>query len=105
MDSQGTAILKPGSTVMAHRVMPHDRENETLYTTKKDAFQVDTSMIPQATLEDQGSLELEELGLNVFNQDVFEEGDFLLAVHFLCKIAFIIECCKTYDTFSCYVKT
>ena len=60
--------------------MSHDNDNET-YTIKRDAFHVDTGMIPQAALEDQGSLELEQLGLSVFNQDVFEEGPFLLNLY------------------------
>lgn len=38
-----------------------------------DAFNVDTALIPQASLDDQ-SAELKELGLSVFNQDVFEQG-------------------------------
>ncbi|XP_005098039.1 DNA excision repair protein ERCC-6 [Aplysia californica] len=43
-------------------------------TKEKDAFQVDTGLIPQAMLEEQGTSELQELGLSVFNQDVFEQG-------------------------------
>lgn len=43
-------------------------------TTSKDPFRVDTSLISQGALDEQGSSELQELGLTVFNQDVFEQG-------------------------------
>ncbi|GFR85602.1 DNA excision repair protein ERCC-6-like [Elysia marginata] len=73
MENQRPATNKTGGITAVQGPMPDDRENETC-TVRRDAFQVDTGMIPQATLEDQGSLELENLGLSVFNQDVFEEG-------------------------------
>ena len=38
-----------------------------------NAFQVNTGLIPQANLEEQEN-ELQQLGLSVFNQDVFEQG-------------------------------
>ncbi|BFZ02829.1 hypothetical protein BsWGS_05868 [Bradybaena similaris] len=43
-------------------------------TTSNDPFRVDTGLIPQGALDEQGSSELQELGLTVFNQDVFEQG-------------------------------
>ncbi|XP_059174899.1 DNA excision repair protein ERCC-6-like [Physella acuta] len=48
----------------------HDEEKRA---SQNDAFHVNTSLIPQATLDEQG-LELQELGLSVFNQDVLEQG-------------------------------
>lgn len=43
-----------------------------------DAFQVDTALIPQASLSiDEQNSELNNLGLSIFNQDVFEEGNLL----------------------------
>ncbi|RUS74131.1 hypothetical protein EGW08_018111 [Elysia chlorotica] len=76
MENKTTTSLKPVTSAMAQKARPHDQggEDAETHTIKKDAFQVDTGMIPQATLEDQGCLELQQLGLSVFNQDVFEEG-------------------------------
>ncbi|CAG5128960.1 unnamed protein product [Candidula unifasciata] len=50
-----------------------------------DAFRVDTGLIPQGALDEQGSSELQELGLTVFNQDVFEQGIIDQVDHALAK--------------------
>ncbi|GFO00974.1 DNA excision repair protein ercc-6-like [Plakobranchus ocellatus] len=73
MNSHTLPMLKVGSRTQAQRALQHIDEDEAS-TAKQDAFHVDTGIIPQARLDDQGVTELEQLGLSVFNQDVFENG-------------------------------
>lgn len=72
MAGRQPTIVRQSGSANTHGVLPHD-DNEP-HVIRRDAFQVDTGIIPQARLEDQGSVELDQLGLSVFNQDVFEEG-------------------------------
>lgn len=72
----------------------------------KDAFHVDTGLIPQAALDEQGSAELQNLRLSVFSQDVFEQGLY----HFFVFVSFSMIKSKAllwdyYHFFSCSSST
>ena len=76
MSNKQTSASGSGSGSRKVQILEDDLQPSTSSGSykAKDAFDVDTSLIPQTQLQDQGTQELQELGLSVFNQDAFEQG-------------------------------
>ena len=51
----------------------NDEERVSSHTTKSYGISIDSGLIPSVPVEEQASV-LRNLGVNVFNQDEFEEG-------------------------------
>ena len=62
------------SSVQAGTVLDSSNESTIAEKLKAKAFHVNRTLIPAANLDDQAADELQNLGLDVFNQEDFEEG-------------------------------
>ncbi len=79
-DHHSSSYLEPGPSTSSGIVLtaPHTEDNPLINSdsqaTSKNPFHVDTSLISAIPVHEQAS-ELQDLGLRVFNQDEFEEGE------------------------------
>lgn len=62
--------------------MEEQPKDEKDHLITNDPFYVNTDLIPQASFTEQES-ELQDMGLSVFNQNDFEQGNIFISKYFL----------------------